>query len=141
MDRIAIGGTVLPEIMEEFASSPNLSQNTLPQSLLDLQATFYRLRDEAEADVPDDEIIQGMRTLFDGEAAGDVDAIEALGIVTVVAVADTRSQEEEVPPEETGAHSPYSITDDGGRIYTWNPAEWTDNVSCDGWNGERWEDD
>ncbi|MCH4184966.1 MAG: hypothetical protein LKF61_05710 [Eggerthellaceae bacterium] len=56
-------------------------------------------------------------------------------------MADTRSQEEEVPPEETGAHSPYSITDDGGRIYTWNPAEWTDNVSCDGWNGERWEDD
>lgn len=35
----------------------------------------------------------------------------------------------------------YEITDEDGLLYCWDPDEWLDDVTADGWHGERWGED
>ncbi|MDO4499248.1 MAG: DUF6323 family protein [Coriobacteriaceae bacterium] len=105
------------------------------ETLESIQETFYQLRSDMPNDVPDEELIEGMFAAFEGSCGGDCDALAALSASEVLgqlAVYDDR----ESPDDE-----PYSLTDGEGRVYSWNPDSWEDNIYAPGWLGERWEND
>lgn len=74
----------------------------------------------------DQEIVEALRDCFDGEAVGDVGLALSLS-------KDGLSSCEGIPA--------YEITDEGGLLYRWDPDEWLDDVTADGWHGERWGED
>ncbi|MBQ9001552.1 MAG: hypothetical protein IJ087_06845, partial [Eggerthellaceae bacterium] len=74
----------------------------------------------------DAEILELLSDAFDGDAAGAVGLAAALTSASLARRLD---------------YSTYEIADDDGNVYRWDPDEWHDDVTADGWCGERWEDD
>ena len=62
---VEFGTPAIATIAEAVASSPCLSQDSVVQTLADLQGSFYALRDELPAEVPDDEIAEALRGCLD----------------------------------------------------------------------------
>lgn len=124
-ERVLFGESVAVRVVRTFASSPCLAGNNAAQSLVDLVEAFYELRDSFPAVVTDEELLELLRESFDGEAADDVDLAVALAHDALVG--------------QLGCAT-YEIADDNGKTYRWDPEEWHDNVTAQGWFGERWED-
>lgn len=149
--RVQIGGSVLPALIDEFASSCSLDGGKPAETLTELQEAFYHLRDDAPAHIPDAAILSGLRIAFEGEACGCVEAVESMGIAAVLRLADERESDDCEPENgddwlEREAEGTYVISDDEGHTYRWSPRgwdgdDWIDDVTADGWLGERWEDD
>lgn len=74
----------------------------------------------------DQEIVGALRDCFDGEAAGDVELALSLSKDGLSSCEGMRA---------------YEITDEDGLLYRWDPDEWLDDVTADGWHGERWSED
>lgn len=201
-ERVEFGTSSIVQLVEGFASSPYMQQDEYAQNLADLQECFYELRSAAGPDVFDDEIIDGMRLLFDGDAGGAVEMLANCSLEAVLEAYDTNTgsleerQREIVDYDGTGLEqsvpAPFNLADDfglpaatdaavsraaeaayeregkeaanavlhalgmeatvedlanyelsgpDGQAYRWNPDEWEDDISADGWDGERWSDD
>lgn len=82
--------------------------------------------DDLPAQVTDQEIVEALRDCFDGEAAGDVELAPSLSKDGLSSCEGMRA---------------YEITDEDGLLYRWDPDEWLDDVTADGWHGERWSED
>ena len=133
--RLEFGRPAIVQIARTFSASSYLSEENCAETLESIQETFYQLRSDMPNDVPDEELIEGMFAAFEGSCGGDCDALAALSASEVLgqlAVYDDR----ESPDDE-----PYSFTDGEGRVYSWNPDSWEDNIYAPGWLGERWEND
>ncbi|MBQ3300961.1 MAG: hypothetical protein IJH04_02190, partial [Eggerthellaceae bacterium] len=94
--------------------------------LVGLTEAFYELREGFPAFITDVEILESLADAFDGDAAGDVGLAAALASESLAGRLD---------------YSTYEIADDDGNVYRWDLDEWHDDVTADGWCGERWEDD
>jgi hypothetical protein len=78
-ERVEFGGDVTKQLVLAFASSPYVSQPTFAETVLELQDLFYEFKNESLEQIPDDELIATMRSLFDEVANGDLDYLaEAL---------------------------------------------------------------
>jgi hypothetical protein len=78
-ERIEFGGGIVKQLVLAFANSPYVSQHTFAETVLELQDLFYEFKNESLEQVPDDELIAKMRSLFDEVANGDLDYLaEAL---------------------------------------------------------------
>lgn len=133
--RLEFGSPAIVQIARTFSASSYLFEESCAETLESIQETFYQLRADAPSDVPDEELIEGMFEAFEESCGGDCDALAALSVAEVLgqlAVHDDR----ESPDDE-----PYSITDDEGRVYSWNPDSWEDDICAPGWFGERWGND
>lgn len=78
MRRVEFGSGILPDLITVFASSPYLMSDTYLQTISDLQGAFYRLKEEGDEKISDDDLLDAMRTLFDEEAHGSVDYFDDL---------------------------------------------------------------
>ena len=123
--RICFGEGVSARLIRAFSDSAYFTGNAA-NTLMDLVESFYELRDDLPAQVADQETVEALRDCFDGEAAGDVGLALSLS-------KDSLSPCEGIPA--------YEITDEDGLLYRWNPDEWLDDVTADGWYGERWGED
>ena len=122
--RVSFGESAAARIVREFEKSPFMPGNAA-EVLLELTEAFYELREGFPASITDAEILESLADAFDGEAAGDVGLAATLTSESLVRRLDYSTDE---------------IADDDGNVYRWDPDAWHDDVTADGWYGERWED-
>ena len=158
-------GTI--QVIEGFASSPYLLQEQYADTLEELQEQFYQLRSQAGVEVFDEEIIDGMRLRFDGDAGGATELLGACTLEMVLEAYDTQTgsleerQREVIPamPQPTevptfledvsqvnpkGIEEGLKARDEAAQAPVtspWDPSEWVDDIMAPGFDGERWEDD
>ena len=123
--RICFGEGVSARLIRAFSDSAYFTGNAA-NTLMDLVESFYELRDDLPAQVTDQEIVEALRDCFDGEAAGDVGLALSLSKDSLSSCEGMRA---------------YEIADEDGLLYRWDPDEWLDDVTADGWYGERWGED
>mgnify|MGYP004460483391 FL=1 len=166
-DRVEFGTSGTIQVIEGFASSPYLEQFNYADTLSALQEKFYELRAQAGVEIFDDEIIDGMRLLFDGDAGGTVDLLATCTLNMVMEAYDTQTgtleerqrevipdmtQTTEVPQFEENVSEVFAQAMEEGRqalddaaaaaiTSPWDPSEWVDDITAPGFEGEKWDDD
>ena len=123
--RVSFGESAAVRVVRAFAESPFIVGDDSTEALAKLTESFYDLREDYSASISDAEILESLQESFDGEAASDV------GLATSLAAGALSKRLD---------FSTYAIADNDGSIYQWNPEEWHDDVTVDGWYGEHWED-
>lgn len=68
--RVEFGEGVLHQLVEAFCDSPYLCQANYEETLAELQALFYYFKNESRDRLSDEELIAGMKRIFDGPAQG-----------------------------------------------------------------------
>ena len=99
-ERIEFGGGVVGQIVLAFAGSPFVSQENFVPTVLELQELFYDFKNESVEQIPDDDLIAKMRSLFDDPAQGDLGYLEEVlfeGLARTV-------RDELVTPSKLGFH-------------------------------------
>lgn len=125
-ERVEFGGGVAPDLVQAFCSSPYVDQSTFVQTILELQDLFYDFKNESLEQITDDDLIETMRSLFDGVANGDLELLaEALfeGL--------RRHVLEEVLDDD-----PASLASRRSNV-----ADWTDDTYAPAWDGASWLDE
>ena len=133
-ERIEFGTPAVVTIARELALPPCLEAHNAADTLTRLQEVFYRTRDELAIEVPDSEIIEAICHCFD--ELGSAFDVARLPTEELMAFSKTYRQAQESTEEAC-----YCLTDDSGRTYTFDPAEWDYDETAPGWNGEKWDDD
>lgn len=88
---------------------------------------FYALRDELPASIPDEEIVDELVATATC-LGGNVEGVDIPDLAR-----ELRNKDDSM--------SHYSITDDAGHAYCWDPQQWNYDEFALGWDGERWEAD
>ncbi len=133
-ERVEFGTPAIVGVAEAVAGSPCLSQPNVAEALAELQSAFYAVRDELSADVSDEEIAEALRGCLD--AWGDAATVASMPVEEIM-----RFSPEYVRMSEAEDREAYTIVDDEGRSYAFDPAEWDYDEYADGWDGEGWADD
>lgn len=123
--RVSFGEIAAARIARELGASPFVSEDNAVEALVKLTEAFYEIREDYPASITDIQIIESLGEAFDGDAAGDA------GLACSLAG--------EALAKRMG-YSTYEIADDDGNVYRWESEEWHDDITADGWYGERWED-
>ena len=76
--RIEMGESVLPRLIYAFCDSPYINRDDYAATLATLQDLFYTFKNETEDGLSDDELIEALRTVFNGKAQGSLDYLENL---------------------------------------------------------------
>ena len=74
-DRVEFNGGILKKLILAFCDSPYLTQDNYLGTMYDLQEAFYFFKNESYDTISDDEIIEHMRTYYDGYAQGSTEYI------------------------------------------------------------------
>lgn len=70
--RIEFGEGILKKLVYAFCDSPYLTQENYEETILELQDSFYYFKNESIDRLSDDELIEFMKTVFDGRAQGSL---------------------------------------------------------------------
>lgn len=73
--RIEFGGGVIDKIIKKFCDSPFISMYNYAQTLHELIETFYYYKNETMDLISDDDLIQFMKSSFDGVCQGSLDLL------------------------------------------------------------------
>lgn len=71
--RIEFGAGVLPKLIEAFCDSVYITQENYEEAVSTLQELFYYYKNESLDMISDDELIEFMRSNFDGPCQGSLD--------------------------------------------------------------------
>lgn len=125
--RVEFGRGVLREIVLGFCSSPYVSQDNYEDTIADVQDTFYRRKEDAEAGepLPDDDLVEALRYAFDHEVAGSTDALDGVPLATLRAYAaceqtgdyDEQTQQGYFDEEEAHDGEEKYVRDELSRVY------------------------
>jgi hypothetical protein len=141
-DRVEFGGGVVGQIVMAFAGSPFVSQENFVPTVLELQELFYDFKNESLEQIPDDDLIAKMRSLFDDPAAGDLAYLEdalfeglarhirelAAGAIAEDGVAD--------PDADRAAMNAATLAQ-----HRFDVSNWVDETYAPGWEGSSWLDE
>lgn len=78
--RVEFGGGILPKLMRAFCASPYVDRYNYPAVLGELQEAFYYFKSESQDRFSDDELIEFMAGVFNGEAAGSAELLTAISL-------------------------------------------------------------
>lgn len=70
--RVEFGGGILKKLIYAFSDSPYIFKENYLETLLELQDAFYYYKNESMDRISDDELIDFMKTVFDGKAQGSL---------------------------------------------------------------------
>ena len=73
--RIEFGGGVIDKIIKEFCDSPYISMYNYVETLNELIEMFYYYKNETMDLISDDELIEFMKSSFDGVCQGSLDLL------------------------------------------------------------------
>jgi hypothetical protein len=73
--RIEFGGGVIDKIIRGFCGSPYISRHNYTQTIHELIEIFYYYKNETLDLISDDDLIQYMKTAFDGICQGSLDLL------------------------------------------------------------------
>ncbi|WP_288483071.1 DUF6323 family protein [uncultured Slackia sp.] len=125
-------------LLEELAAASFVNPNAFVEAALPTLEIFYELRSHAPVSIDDEEIALAIVDALDKEE-GTAERVDWTSVLDALmeagyAPATTEPGAPPLPPEA------YSVTDDEGKTYRWEGAEWAyDEFAC-GWDGEKWED-
>ena len=68
--RVEFGGGILPRLIRAFCKSPYVDAGNYAATLGDLQDAFYYFKNESEDRFSDEELIEFMEKVFNGQARG-----------------------------------------------------------------------
>lgn len=71
--RIEFGEGVLKKLVIAFCDSPYITQSNYEETLSELQDIFYYFKSESGDTLSDDELIEAMKSVFDGKAQGSLE--------------------------------------------------------------------
>lgn len=74
--RVEFGEGILPKLIFTFCDSPYIDQENYVDTLIRLQEIFYLYKNEAMDELTDDELLDFMKTAFDGECEGTLEYLE-----------------------------------------------------------------
>ena len=72
-DRVEFGGGILPKLIRAFCKSAYVDSYNYAATLGDLQDAFYYFKNESGDRFSDDELIEFMEKVFNGQAHGSTD--------------------------------------------------------------------
>lgn len=135
--RVEFGRGALRDIVLAFRDSPYLRQEAYEETLVDLQDTFYRCKEEAEADggIADEELLSALRAAFDECAHGSTDVLDGMTLADVRLHAeherageyDETTQREAAEEEQADDEDDGRIRDELDRVYDEDRLERPDN--------------
>ncbi len=76
--RVEFGEGVLQKLVHAFCDSPYFLPDNYAETLAELLDAFYWFKNESEDRIPDDELIEQMRAVFDGRAQGSAEYLSGL---------------------------------------------------------------
>lgn len=79
-ERVEFGEGILPKLIYAFCDSPYIYQDNYVETLGRLQDIFYFYKNESLDEITDDELIDFMKTGFDGPCQGSLDHLEDTGL-------------------------------------------------------------
>lgn len=71
--RVELGESILPKLIQTFASSRYIMQSNYCESLIRLQEIFFAYKNEMADELTDEELLNIMQELFETVCAGDLD--------------------------------------------------------------------
>lgn len=74
--RIELGESIVTTIIHEFCDSPYITEANYADTLIKLQAIFFKFKNEMEDEITDDELVTFMKEQFDGVCFGDTEYLE-----------------------------------------------------------------
>ena len=78
--RVEFGGGILPKLIRAFCKSPYIDSYNYAATLGDLQDAFYYFKNESEDRFSDDELIEFMENIFNGQAHGSTDVLTTISL-------------------------------------------------------------
>ena len=149
-ERVEFGGGVVKELVLAFAGSPFVSQESFVPTVLELQELFYEFKNESLEQVPDDDLIAKMRSLFDEVASGDLGYLEealfeglarhvreeAVGGEAVAEYAATVEDDAADPGADRASANAATLAQ-----HRFNVSDWVDETYAPGWEGSSWLDE
>ena len=78
--RVEFGGGILPKLIRAFCKSPYVDPYNYATTLCDLQDAFYYFKNESEDRFSDDELIEFMEKVFNGQARGSTDVLTTISL-------------------------------------------------------------
>ncbi|GBF71868.1 hypothetical protein PA598K_00081 [Paenibacillus sp. 598K] len=75
--RVELGIDVTKEMVEQFASSAYVEQESYAETLMALHEIFYNLKNETEDRISDYQLIHMMKRLYEEECAGSLDLLQS----------------------------------------------------------------
>lgn len=78
--RVEFGGGILPKLIRAFCKSPYIDPDSYAATLGDLQDAFYYFKNECGDRFSDDELIEFMETVFNGQAHGSTDVLISISL-------------------------------------------------------------
>ena len=73
--RVEFGGGILPKLIRTFCKSPYVDAQNYASVLADLQDAFYYFKNESEDLFSDDDLIEFMAAVFNGQAEGSTELL------------------------------------------------------------------
>jgi hypothetical protein len=137
-ERVEFGGGVARDLVLAFGGSPYVSQDTFVETVLELQDLFYEVKNESLEQIPDDELIATMRSLFDDPAQGDLGRLsqallDGLG----------RHVREEAEADDAANPDPDNAIKNGYTLaaHRYDVSKWVDDEYRPAWEGASWLDE
>ncbi len=138
-ERVEFGDGATKELVLAFAGSPHVSQLTFAQQILELQDLFYEFKNESLDQVPDDELVGKMRSLFDDVAKGDMEYLaEALfdGLGRHIREATVGAPDDADPEADNAVANAYTLA-----AHRYDVSKWVDDTYAPAWEGASWLDE
>ena len=141
-NRVEFGGGVVRQIVLAFAGSPHVSQDNFVQTVLDVQELFYDFKNESLDQIPDEDLITKMRSLFDDFAEGDLAYLEealfeGLGRHVREQVVEPIPGDDAADPEQDRAAANALTL----AYHRFDVSSWVDDTYAPGWADASWLDE
>lgn len=78
--RVEFGGGILPKLIRAFCKSPYVDPYNYATTLAELQDAFYYFKNESEDRFSDDELIEFMANIFNGQAHGSTEVLTSISL-------------------------------------------------------------
>lgn len=78
--RVEFGGGILPKLIRAFCKSPYVDPYNYAATLAELQDAFYYFKNECQDRFSDDELIDFMADVFNGQAHGSAEVLATISL-------------------------------------------------------------
>lgn len=78
--RVEFGGGILPKLIRAFCKSPYVDAYNYAATLGELQDAFYYFKNECEDRFSDDDLIDFMERVFNGQAKGSAEVLTSISL-------------------------------------------------------------
>lgn len=78
--RVEFSGGILPKLIRAFCKSPYVDPYNYATTLGELQDAFYYFKNESEDRFSDDELIEFMANIFNGQAHGSTEVLTSISL-------------------------------------------------------------